>query len=190
MYPLIPWVGVMALGYTFGALYQKDAAHRKSMLKIMGATAIVLFIVLRAFDIYGDPQKWSQQKNPGIHSPVVSKHNEVSAVVPLFIDDLRSCDSCVGLLRKENPTSKKHFCRPSEGILYNLWSRSVVLLPVAVVYRSRDFGVIALDLWKTCEVAISITCRLVQRSAARGRIQSGCGLSGLDCRCVVTVSAM
>ena len=63
IYPLIPWVGVMALGYAFGALYQKDAAYRKRMLKIMGATAIVLFIVLRAFDFYGDPQKWSQQKN-------------------------------------------------------------------------------------------------------------------------------
>ena len=63
IYPLIPWVGVMALGYAFGVLYQKDAAYRKRVLKIIGTTAIVLFIVLRAFDFYGDPQEWSQQKN-------------------------------------------------------------------------------------------------------------------------------
>lgn len=63
IYPLIPWVGVMALGYAFGVLYRKDAAYRLRVLKIIGTTAIVLFIVLRAFDLYGDPQKWSQQKN-------------------------------------------------------------------------------------------------------------------------------
>ena len=63
IYPLIPWVGVMALGYAFGVLYKKDAAYRKRVLKIIGTTAIALFIILRAFDFYGDPQKWSQQKN-------------------------------------------------------------------------------------------------------------------------------
>ena len=62
-YPIIPWPGVMALGYAFGALYRLDAAYRRRMLKIIGIAAIVLFIVLRAIDVYGDPQKWSQQKN-------------------------------------------------------------------------------------------------------------------------------
>jgi uncharacterized membrane protein len=61
IYPLIPWIGVMALGYAFGVLYQRDEAYRKRMLKIIGSTAIVLFIVLRTIDFYGDPQKWSQQ---------------------------------------------------------------------------------------------------------------------------------
>lgn len=61
IYPLIPWIGVMAIGYAFGVLYQRDAVYRRRMLKIIGSTAIVLFVVLRAFDVYGDPQKWSQQ---------------------------------------------------------------------------------------------------------------------------------
>ena len=63
IYPLIPWVGVMALGYAFGALYQRDAAYRRRVLIIMGSTAVVLFVILRRFDVYGDPQKWSHQKN-------------------------------------------------------------------------------------------------------------------------------
>lgn len=64
VYPLIPWIGVMALGYAFGALYQKDAAWRWRVLLAIGSTMTVLFIVLRAVDIYGDPAKWSQQKSP------------------------------------------------------------------------------------------------------------------------------
>ncbi|HSE31247.1 MAG TPA: heparan-alpha-glucosaminide N-acetyltransferase domain-containing protein [Pyrinomonadaceae bacterium] len=63
VYPLVPWIGVMALGYALGSLYVKDKAYRVRLLKIMGATAIALFVVLRLFDVYGDPQKWSQQSS-------------------------------------------------------------------------------------------------------------------------------
>jgi len=63
VYPLIPWVGVMALGYALGSLYVKDKAYRVRLLKIMGAIAILLFVVMRLFDQYGEPQKWSEQKS-------------------------------------------------------------------------------------------------------------------------------
>jgi uncharacterized membrane protein len=63
IYPLIPWVGVMALGYAFGTLYQMDARKRRRLLIIMGAIATVLFVVLRAINMYGDPSHWSRQKS-------------------------------------------------------------------------------------------------------------------------------
>jgi len=63
IYPLIPWVGVMALGYAFGSLYQKDSVQRRRCLLIIGGLATALFIVLRAINVYGDPSRWSPQKN-------------------------------------------------------------------------------------------------------------------------------
>jgi uncharacterized membrane protein len=45
VYPLIPWIGVMPLGYALGSLYTKDKAYRVKWLKVMGATAIVLFVI-------------------------------------------------------------------------------------------------------------------------------------------------
>lgn len=63
LYPLIPWIGVMAAGYALGALYQKDRAARQRWLLAIGGSATLLFIILRAFDKYGEPQHWSQQKN-------------------------------------------------------------------------------------------------------------------------------
>jgi uncharacterized membrane protein len=63
IYPLIPWVGVMAAGYAFGSLYQKDFAVRRRLLLIIGAALTGLFILLRAVDVYGDAAKWSGQKN-------------------------------------------------------------------------------------------------------------------------------
>src|SRR6185503_1660819 len=63
IYPLMPWVGVMAAGYAFGALYQLDAQRRRRLLLIIGGVTTGLFVVMRAIDAYGDPSKWSQQKN-------------------------------------------------------------------------------------------------------------------------------
>jgi uncharacterized membrane protein len=63
IYPLIPWIGVMAVGYAFGAIFQMDAARRRKFLLTIGGLATALFIIIRAIDRYGDPAKWSRQKN-------------------------------------------------------------------------------------------------------------------------------
>jgi uncharacterized membrane protein len=63
LYPLIPWIGVMSAGYAFGALYQMEKTRRRRWLVTIGASAIFLFIVVRAIDRYGDPSAWSHQKN-------------------------------------------------------------------------------------------------------------------------------
>jgi uncharacterized membrane protein len=62
-YPLIPWVGVMAAGYCFGAIYELTARRRRLLLVSIGVGAIILFIVIRAINIYGDPSPWSTQKD-------------------------------------------------------------------------------------------------------------------------------
>ena len=61
IYPLIPWVGVMAAGYAFGKIYQMDVQRRRRLLLIMGVGATILFIVLRFSNLYGDPSPWSRQ---------------------------------------------------------------------------------------------------------------------------------
>ena len=63
MYPLIPWMGVMALGYCFGQLYSKDfdRAKRKTILLGLGLSCLALFALLRGFNLYGDPEPWSVQ---------------------------------------------------------------------------------------------------------------------------------
>lgn len=63
LYPLIPWVGVMGAGYVFGSLYQLEAERRRKILFRLGLGLIAAFIVLRGINIYGDPNRWSLQKN-------------------------------------------------------------------------------------------------------------------------------
>ncbi len=62
-YPVMPWIGVMALGYCLGQLYTSDfdAAKRKRILVMLGLFAIGLFFLLRLTNWYGDSSHWSPQ---------------------------------------------------------------------------------------------------------------------------------
>lgn len=62
-YAILPWTGVMLTGYCAGAWYGAGyhAAKRKRLLLTTGSTLIALFLVLRYFNIYGDPLPWDKQ---------------------------------------------------------------------------------------------------------------------------------
>ena len=58
-YPIVPWVAVMALGFCFGKIMILDPLKRQWWLSRIGIGMIVAFLVLRAINVYGDPQRWS-----------------------------------------------------------------------------------------------------------------------------------
>jgi uncharacterized membrane protein len=60
-YPLVPWVGVMALGYSFGFIATKRMADVRRVLLYGGLSMLGIFVVLRWTNAYGDPQKWTHQ---------------------------------------------------------------------------------------------------------------------------------
>lgn len=64
-YPVLPWIGIMALGYCLGSLYQREVSQavRRKWLLILGFGTIVLFIILRFINVYGDPVSWSHQRS-------------------------------------------------------------------------------------------------------------------------------
>ncbi|HTZ60766.1 MAG TPA: heparan-alpha-glucosaminide N-acetyltransferase domain-containing protein [Acidobacteriaceae bacterium] len=62
-YPVLPWIGVMSLGYCFASMYQWDAERRQRVLVLLGMGMTVGFVVLRAINLYGDPVHWSQQQS-------------------------------------------------------------------------------------------------------------------------------
>jgi len=62
VYPLIPWVGVMAAGYALGPLMQREPAERRRILLRLGAAITLGFVLLRASNLYGDPAAWGVQE--------------------------------------------------------------------------------------------------------------------------------
>lgn len=61
IYPLIPWIGVMAVGYCFGWVFRQEMRTRQRLLYLIGGGALLLFILLRIGNIYGDPVPWATQ---------------------------------------------------------------------------------------------------------------------------------
>jgi uncharacterized membrane protein len=61
-YPLIPWIGVTALGYSLGQVYGWESSRRRSFLMRLGLGLIVAFLAIRGLNIYGDPSPWAPQK--------------------------------------------------------------------------------------------------------------------------------
>jgi uncharacterized membrane protein len=64
LYSLIPWIGVMALGYAFAPILELDPARRDRACLGIGLAAIAVFLVLRGFNLYGDPHPWESGRMP------------------------------------------------------------------------------------------------------------------------------
>ncbi len=60
VYPIIPWIGVMSLGYYFGSFYDPSftADRRKKLFTRIGLATIAGFILIRGVNIYGNSDPW------------------------------------------------------------------------------------------------------------------------------------
>ena len=65
-YPVLPWIGIILLGYCLGELFRPDFGpeKRRRMLKWIAIGAITVFILIRTLNVYGDPVPWAVQKTP------------------------------------------------------------------------------------------------------------------------------
>jgi uncharacterized membrane protein len=69
LYSIIPWIGVMAAGYAFGRILTLEPERRNRLCLSIGLGATALFLVLRGFNLYGDPRPWNAA-GQGANGPV------------------------------------------------------------------------------------------------------------------------
>jgi uncharacterized membrane protein len=58
LYPVLPWIGVMAVGYVLGRLYTWDGVRRRRTLIGLGAATTIAWVAIRYVNDYGDPSPW------------------------------------------------------------------------------------------------------------------------------------
>ena len=96
LYSIVPWVGVIAAGYGFGAVMQLEPERQRRACLTIGLGAIALFLLLRGFNLYGDPRPWEMgaldflntTKYPASLSFLLMTLGPAIAVLP-FIDQAR-----------------------------------------------------------------------------------------------------
>ena len=55
LFPLVPWVAVMAAGYVFGSVYLLEQERRQRLIARIGLGLTIAFVVLRLTNLYGNP---------------------------------------------------------------------------------------------------------------------------------------
>ena len=61
VFPVVPWVGIMAVGYALGPLLQLEKAQRRKWLTWLGLGLVLAFLALRLVNGYGDKHPWGAQ---------------------------------------------------------------------------------------------------------------------------------
>ncbi len=69
LYSIVPWVGVMAAGYGFGVVLRMETQRRNRVCVALGLGMTAGFLVLRGFDVYGDPSRWNSTPPSGRRGP-------------------------------------------------------------------------------------------------------------------------
>ena len=88
---LVPWVGVIAAGYAFGAVLMLEPRRRTRACFAIGLGGVALFLVLRGLNLYGDPRPWrsgleflNATKYPASLSFLLMTLGPAIAVMPLL----------------------------------------------------------------------------------------------------------
>ncbi len=63
LYPLVPWLGVMAGGYCLGKPLLSAQQERKKTLVVWGIGMLLAFLIIRGLNLYGNPVNWAAQKD-------------------------------------------------------------------------------------------------------------------------------
>ncbi len=66
VYPLVPWIGVMLLGFGTSGIFERSQEDRFRLLVKIGGALTLAYIALRAIDMYGDPNPWVMQEGGAI----------------------------------------------------------------------------------------------------------------------------
>jgi uncharacterized membrane protein len=90
LYPVLPWIGVLALGYALGPVLTMPEETRRRTLIRLGGVLIAAFLLLRAWNAYGDPARWSI-------------HPEIGRTVLSFLDPTTNPPSLLFLLMTLGP---------------------------------------------------------------------------------------
>ncbi|MDX5325594.1 MAG: heparan-alpha-glucosaminide N-acetyltransferase domain-containing protein [Bacteroidota bacterium] len=145
-YPVLPWLGIMILGYAFGRLYQSgtDPKMRKSWLSRLGWGAIIGFLVLRGMNIYGDPLPWETRDS---FTFTLLSFLDVTKYPPSLLFTLMTLGPALLLLRMTEGTKV-----PTERQLVT-FGRVPLFFYVLHIYLAHFLAMIAAELagygWKS-----------------------------------------
>lgn len=142
-YPLVPWIGVMAVGYALGAIYGLEAGRRRRLLLHAGIALTAAFLALRFANVYGDPVPWSAQRTATL---TVLSFLNVTKYPPSLLFLLMTLGPALLLLRAADGRTPSGPLRPVFTIgkvaMFYYLAHILLLHLIAVVFSFARYGTI------------------------------------------------
>ncbi len=139
-YPLVPWIGVMAVGYALGAVFGLPAERRRRLLLRAGIALTVSFLALRLANVYGDPVPWSAQ---GTATLTVLSFLNVTKYPPSLLFLLMTLGPALLLLRAVDGRTPA-FLRPARVVgkvpMFYYLAHVLLLHLIAVLVSLARYG--------------------------------------------------
>ena len=98
LYSIIPWIGVMAAGYAFGAIMVREPAQRRRLCLTIGLSATALFVIIAGLSVLSSapgenaPPAWirilNQRKYPASQLFLLMTLGPTIALLP-FVEEAR-----------------------------------------------------------------------------------------------------
>ncbi|MEP3478975.1 MAG: heparan-alpha-glucosaminide N-acetyltransferase domain-containing protein [Fuerstiella sp.] len=84
-YPILPWLGIMACGYGFGAVLQQEREARIHIVRWGGVALVMSFLAVRWTNGYGNPLPWDFQSLPSEDPSLAQKTDALKSLFS-FLD--------------------------------------------------------------------------------------------------------
>jgi uncharacterized membrane protein len=139
-YPILSWIGIMAAGYGFGTFFRIDPRLRRKLFLTIGPAMIVLFLVLRFSNVYGDMSKWAVQKDALF---TLMSFLNITKYPPSLLYALMTLGPAItflGLWKKEPGALARPFVIFGRVPLFYYLLHLFVLHSLAIVYSWFTFG--------------------------------------------------
>lgn len=105
-YPLVPWIGVMGLGFCLGQVYRLPPERRRPLLIRLGLGLTLAFLALRALNVYGDPRPWAVQGRPAFTLLSFLNTTKYPPSLAFLLMTLGPAIACLGWLDSKTPSER------------------------------------------------------------------------------------
>jgi len=108
-YPLVPWIGVMGVGFCLARVYGWPDDERRRFLIGLGLSLTAAFFVVRGLNVYGDPQPWSVQARAGFTWISFLNCTKYPPSLSFLLMTLGPAIAVLGMLDRASPGDRNPF---------------------------------------------------------------------------------
>jgi uncharacterized membrane protein len=143
MYPVLPWIGILAIGYYLGSLFSAhyDPEKRMKVLIFIGFISMELFLFLRTLNFYGDSAFWINHKTGSL---TLLDFLNVTKYPPSLLYILMTLGPAIVFLglvnRPLNPLSKKILVFGRVPFFYYVVHIYIIHLAAVIAAQLSGFG--------------------------------------------------